>query len=244
MLHQLARVMMLGLLSIASAGCCCVQGLPGNAYGGGNCGLSSCGGGMCGSGPLMGLAGCRGACGEVYVDEWVSEPPTVDNCGPNCGGCSQCYQPVRNLLKVLWGRPYMTSCDTGLCGPSCDGGCDSCGGAGYGGEAYMDDGYTSNVIDDGGHASVRNGSSCNCGSSHATPSHSAPMHAGPGHSAPIPAPSLQSPPMMHSAPVPGPSTLPGNGVPQVAPEVMPAPAPNVTPTSAARRLNPALSRRR
>ncbi len=246
MLHQLARVITLGLVSIASAGCCCVQGLPGNTCGPGSCGISSCGTGRCGSGPLMSLAGCRGACGEVYVDEWISEPPTVDNCGPNCGGCSQCYQPVRNVLKLLWGRPYIANCDTGLCGPSCDGGCDSYGGdTGLDGDVYMDDG---SVVHHGGHASTQHGSSCNCGGSHGSPLHAQPMSVGPSQMAPVPAPALQSP-NMDSMPMPGPATLPKssdpmNTVPQAAPDALPAPTPSVTPTSSARRLNPALSRRR
>lgn len=246
MLHQLARVLTLGLLSIASAGCCCVQGLPGNACGTGSCGIASCGGGRCGSGPLMNLAGCRGACGEVYVDEWISEPPTVDNCGPNCGGCSQCYQPVRNILRRLWGRPYMASCDTGLCGPSCDGGCDSYSGASIEGETYLNEGTT---LHDGGPISSHNGSSCNCGGAHSSPSHAAPMSAGPSQLAPVPAPALQSP-SMDSMPMPEPGSLPNRNtpmetVPQVAPQdALPAPTPSATPPSSARRLNPALSRRR
>lgn len=230
MLRQLARVITLGLLAVTSVGCCCVQGMPGNGRG-------SCGTGMCGSGPLMGLASCRGACGEVYVDEWVSEPPVVDQCGDNCGGCQRCYQPVRNVLRMLWGRPYRANCDTGLCAPSCDGGCDSYSGSGgYAGETYWEDGQGGEVYHGGGHAPAHGGSSCNCGSSHA-----APMTVGPTHSAPQMAPPFEGEPQP-APPMPRGSN--GKSVPQVAPETQSTPPATVAPTSAARRLNPALSRMR
>ncbi len=192
--------------------------------------MSSCGG-NCGSGPLLGLASCRGACGEVYVDEWISEPPVVDDCpGEGCGGCNRCRQPVRNLFALLWGRPYMTQCDTGLCGPSCGEGC-GCGG--LAGASY-DDGYVGEGSYEAGYASSGQ-ASCNCGGSHggshAEAIHSIPMDVRHGDSM-----------------LPGHSLLPNNQVPSIAPEVVPTPAPPVgdavTPTSATRRLNPALSRRR
>ena len=62
--------------------------------------------------------GCGAGCGELYVDEWVNEPPTVDNCG--CGECLNCgRQPVRSLFRLLWGDQYCGSCETG-----CDSGID------------------------------------------------------------------------------------------------------------------------
>lgn len=91
------------------------------------CGCDSCG--PKAPGLLAGLASCRGGCGEVYYGERINHPPVADNCGYDCGGCGNCGQcrPLVTLLQKLWGRPYMSSCDSSfLCGPSC--GCDSCGG--------------------------------------------------------------------------------------------------------------------
>ncbi len=244
MFRRLYALMLLGLLSVTAVGCCCVQGMPNGACGGGSCGggaygigaggMSACGG-NCGSGPLLGLAGCRGACGEVYVDEWISEPPIVDNCpGEGCGGCNSCRQPVRNLFSLLWGRPYRTQCDTGLCGPTCG---DGCGCGGQVSESYGD-GYVDGGAFDSGYTSSGQ-SSCNCGSSHGG-SHQ-DFQAEEIHSAP------QGVPQGGSM-LPGHSLLPGNQVPSIAPEVVPTPAPpvadSVAPSSATRRLNPALSRRR
>ena len=231
MLRQLSGMMLLlGLLSVIGTGCCCVQGMPGGA-----CGTASCGGG-CPPGPLMELASCRGACGETYVDEWVSEPPVVDDCGYGCRGCARCGQPLRSVLRQLWGRPYMSQCSTGLCGPSCgdcggaDCGCDSGGSGGYA-DVY-DDGYADSSFDHTSYGAAAPRKSCNCGSS---------GHATDDHSWSTPGQSFDGGGDMHALP---PATPPTGGVPQLAPEVMPTPAPSVTPTSAARRLNPALSRRR
>ncbi len=138
MLRTSLTVFMLGAMTLFASGCCCVQGLPSGAscdsgfYASTSCGgcNDGCSSGTCGGGPLAKLASCRGACGDVYVDEWISEPPTVDNCGYSCGGCGHCKQctPVRSLLKMLWGRSYGACCPTELVGPTC--GCDSgsCGG--------------------------------------------------------------------------------------------------------------------
>lgn len=231
MLRRLSGMMLLlGLLSVVGTGCCCVQGMPGGA-----CGTASVVGG-CPPGPLMGFASCRGACGETYVDEWVSEPPVVDDCGYGCGGCSRCGQPVRSVLRQLWGRPYMSQCSTGLCGPSCgdaggaDCGCDSGGSGGY--ADVLGDGYTDSSFDNAGYGPAAPKKSCNCGSS----GHAAHLHGG----------SVRREPFddrgdMQSLP---PADTPMNGVPQLAPEIVPSPEASVTPTSAARRLNPALSRRR
>ncbi|MEZ6136774.1 MAG: hypothetical protein R3C53_17910 [Pirellulaceae bacterium] len=143
--------LVVALLALSHAGCCCVQG-TGYAPGG-------CSSGNCGSGPLMGLASCRGACGEVYVDEWISEPPVLDNCGYDCGGCGSCRQcqPIRNALRLLWGTPFVTSCDTGLCGGGCESG--------------------SSVVSGGS-------SGCNCGQHHA----GSPIHDSSILSSPQPVP--------------------------------------------------------
>ncbi len=130
MLRFQSTWLLLIAISVTSAGCCCVQGVS-------SCdsvGLGAAGCGPCGAGPLARLASCRGACGDVYVDEWISEPPVVDNCG-GCGSCQQC-RPVRTLLRVLWGRPFIADCCASVCGPSCDSGCSTCGGGGMH-DSYM-----------------------------------------------------------------------------------------------------------
>ncbi len=215
MLRRISMVLLLAFLSVASAGCCCVQGMPGGACGAGSCGVGGCG--PCGGGPLLALAGCRGACDGVYVDEWVSEPPVVDDCGYDCGGCSRCRQPVRNLLRLLWGTPYNTCCDTGMCGPSCgDGcGCDSQVDSEY----YVEDSFGAPLHS--GYAPNHSSGSCNCGNSHsATEESVVPVPTQPG------------------------VVMPHDSAPSVVPQTIPTPAPTVTPTSATRRLNPAAARRR
>lgn len=166
------------LMTLVGTGCCCTQGMQTcSSYS--SC--SSCPGGGCGSGRLLGLASCRGGCGETYVDEWVSEPPCVDDCGHGNSGCNSCgsRRPLRTLLRLLWGTPYdagrgcSTGCDTG-----CDGGCSSCGGGG----AVTVAGSTLPT------------QSCSCGGSHSpTGVHTtiAPGHSGspaPAATAPTPAP--------------------------------------------------------
>lgn len=233
MLRQLSGMMLLGLLTVVGAGCCCVQGMPssGGMYG------SSCDGG-CPPGPLMGLASCNNACGEVYVDEWISEPPVVDNCGGDCGGCATCRRPIRNVLRQLWGRPYISQCDTGLCST----GGDDCGCDSLGGDSFVSDGYAEGGFQSSGYAPSSGKKPCNCGSSHGHAEHSQDWST----SGQI-LDSGYSPGMPPAAP----ST---NNTPRLAPEIMPAPSPeaspragsepSVAPSSATRRLNPAVSRRR
>ncbi len=224
MLRQLSGMMLLGLLTVVGAGCCCVQGMPSNGMYG-----SSCDSG-CPPGPLMGLASCGSGCGEVYVDEWISEPPVVDNCGSTCGGCSKCRQPVRNVLRLLLGRPYMSQCDSGMCSsPSGGCGCD-----GLGGESFISDGYAADGFQPGGYAASSPKKPCNCGGSHSAAEHGSDW-------------STQGqvydqsyvPSTPHAMP-------PTNNAPQLAPEITPAPEPepSVAPSSATRRLNPAAARRR
>ncbi len=111
-------------LWIVSSGCCTMHGACG-----------SCGTGACDHHPILARSSCMAGCGDHYVDEWVSEPPCVDDCGPSCGpACGPCgsCQPVRNLLRALWGTRYMAcdGCGSGFASPSChsSGGCASCGG--------------------------------------------------------------------------------------------------------------------
>ena len=211
------------LLALAGfSGCCCVQGVSPC----GDCGMGPCG--SCGPGPLATLASCRGACGEVYVDEWISEPPVVDDCGYDCGGCGVCNRcrPVRSVLKLLWGRPYYSACSSGLCGPSCgDPGCDACGG-----EMMYSDTH--------GGAMVPSDSSCNCGQHHAE--YSPPMHSSPAPQAiPQPVPGIASPGIV----TPSPSPAPPAETIEVSPEVVPTPVPESTPSSASR-LSPVRQRAR
>ncbi len=117
--------MSVAALWFVSAGCCTMQG---------PCG--SCGIGACNDHPILARSSCNAGCGEHYIDEWVSEPPCVDNCGSSCGpaggACGNC-QPIRNILRALWGTRYMAcdGCGSGFASPSCDssGGCASCGGS-------------------------------------------------------------------------------------------------------------------
>lgn len=153
------RLRLTGLLLIAlpliASGCCSVPSCGSGACGMNTCSTGSCSTGTCGSGGggggLASMLACQGACGDVYVDEWISEPPAPDNCGYACGGCGSCEQcqPIRNVLKLLWGTPYNACCPNDMVGGSC-GGCDSCDGPSHL-AGYETGGYSS-------------GSSCNCGS--------------------------------------------------------------------------------
>jgi hypothetical protein len=202
-----------GLL-LSATGCVCMDGA-------GGCGPRGCSTGACqtgcdpcagnggfgAGGPLARLvgwegaasgcdscggckAGCGAGCGELYVDEWVNEPPTVDNCG--CGECLTCgRQPVRSLLRLLWGDRYCGSCETG-----CDSGFDLM-------SPIVNDGY------DPGAWSANRG--CNCGG-HASATNHVNNEA--VEVSPVPGESIMpSPPV----PVPNDSTT-GNG-PTLAPPV-------------------------
>jgi hypothetical protein len=78
-----------------------------------------------GPGPLsrfFGVVGCgTGGCGELYVDEWINEPPRADHCPSNeCLTCG--LNPLQNLFHLFMGRQYLGGCDT--CTTGCDaGGC-------------------------------------------------------------------------------------------------------------------------
>jgi hypothetical protein len=114
--QQLSWLSIMALV-LASMGCCCVQGVPGN------CG--SCG--SCGMGGLAAAKSCSGGCGETYVDEWISQPPCVDRC------CAGDCRPVRSLLQALWGSKFVGGCDgCGGCDDNCSGSCGyaSAGGSG------------------------------------------------------------------------------------------------------------------
>jgi len=200
------------LMTLVGTGCCCTQGMNSCS---GVVGCSSCPTNSCGTGPLMGLASCRGGCGETYVDEWVSEPPCIDNCGYCETGCDRCHtrRPVRSMLRLLWGVPYKGDCGySSGCDPGCSDGCSSCDGG-------MTD--SGNIISGDMHGSVMHSTanrSCNCGGSHSSGVHMSPVPMNPGQSYETPSPT---------------------GSPTTGEEV-PTPAP-VSPSSA-KRLSPAQQR--
>ena len=64
-------------------------------------------------------------CGEIYVDEWVSDPPGVCN---SCGGTALhghgCLPPLLPILSHLWGVRFCGDCQSDLGG---QGVCETCG---------------------------------------------------------------------------------------------------------------------
>ncbi len=197
------------LMTLVGSGCCCTQGMNSCS---GVVGCTTCPTNSCGTGPLMGLASCRGGCGETYVDEWVSEPPCIDNCGYCETGCDRCgRRPVRSLLRALWGVTFKGDCGASGCDSGCDSGsgsvCSSCGG----GMAFSGD-----IIHGGMHSTTNQG--CNCGGSHSPAAHMSPvpMSSGSGHA------------------------TPSHTVSPAPEEAVPTPAP-VSPSSA-KRLSPAQQR--
>jgi len=118
---------------------------------------ASCGGcrGPFGLFPGLGhCLSCGKGCGEVYVDEWASDPP--DCCDP-CDKCHGqftgqqgpcCLGPAQRILAAIHGYSY---CPPPNCGPWCPiiGNCclpcalpcgNVCGGYGYGYDGYGYDG--------------------------------------------------------------------------------------------------------
>lgn len=116
----------LGLLSCLSVTGCCVS-RPGGPvdpcsrdHEGGSCG-------RCGpfGGGLNRLLSCGSDCGEVYWDEWLSDPP--DCCDPCVGGqyVGPRACPPKRPLAGLFG--FLHGCRGEQC---CDDECDNCDGAG------------------------------------------------------------------------------------------------------------------
>jgi hypothetical protein len=153
------------------AGCCLFRCWPqpitwnGNCNECGPCPGESCGdycGGGCGilghGGLFPWLRGCwscgRG-CGEIYCDEWVSDPP--DCCDP-CDQCHGvftgphgfcCLGPCQRVLAALHGYRYCSPPNSGPwcpifgncgpCVPACgcgDAGCTGCGVPAHGADIY------------------------------------------------------------------------------------------------------------
>jgi hypothetical protein len=130
-------------LAVGASGCCVDacgvrrgplgRPLPGPIdceCGGGGCGLC---GGRPGGGPLQFArfrATCGTGCGEMYADEWASDPPDCcDPCdsGDSCGGCGNfgasggCCRGrgiLFNSWRNFWGRRYRPGMDYGYDGYS------------------------------------------------------------------------------------------------------------------------------
>jgi hypothetical protein len=134
---QRLALLLVTLLGIATAGCCCRerrvwecddglcagQGLlSGRTDGCSDCGAcEQCGGaaGECGCGFLSRLGRrltCGEGCGEIYWHEWISDPPKP--CDP-CDECTgqflgrRCCPPRRSMY--LGGRFCDGSCPAGNC---------------------------------------------------------------------------------------------------------------------------------
>lgn len=223
-IYSRAAWIMSCLLTLVGTGCCCTQGMNSCS---GVVGCSTCPTSSCGTGPLMGLASCRGGCGETYVDEWVSEPPCIDDCGYCETGCDRCRtrRPVRSLLRLLWGAPYRGDCGGGSgCDSGCSGGCASCdGGVRVSGHAVSHGMHGATA-----HSTTQRG--CNCGGSHNASVHSSGGHSSEMHLSPVP---------MSPSPSPA-SPNPSSGSGPTPAEAVPTPAP-VT-SSSAKRLSPAQQR--
>ena len=65
-------------------------------------------------------------CGEVYVDEWISDPPGVcDGCGGSALHAHGCLPPLLPILSHLWGVRFCGDCqDSQFSHPDA---CEHCG---------------------------------------------------------------------------------------------------------------------
>ena len=64
-------------------------------------------------------------CGEIYVDEWVSDPPgTCDSCGDTVLHGHGCLPPLLPILSHLWGARFCGDCHPDL---GHHGMCEHCG---------------------------------------------------------------------------------------------------------------------
>ena len=119
------------LLGLGILGChtgCCSIRLVGDrcemgAYGGDqDCeGIGSCGSLRQRIADRIRSTNCGSACGEIYWDEHINEPPVCDPCGCNgefnCGSVGSCPSAL-GRLRNLWGFRYV---------PTNRGECSSCG---------------------------------------------------------------------------------------------------------------------
>lgn len=185
-----------------------------------------------------GWNGCAGGCGELYVDEWISERPTVDPCpSAECLSCGR--QPIRSLLGLVLGDRYTGGCETGCCDSGVDlgspiihegyaadswrsgRGCKSCGGAHSG--TIAGEHHGESVI-------VENGETAGRVLSPTGPGNNSPGQAVPGRSIP-----KTEPESVPASPSDSPAASGGN-----ASRTMPTPAPPIP--KSAMRLNPASRR--
>lgn len=144
MLRPTLSVVSLATAIIALASGCCVDrqfGPHGHGVGpyvaGGcdGCGDEKCGGvGHIAQHPFDHLTkGFGGGCGEVYWDEWISDPPyCCDPCDDhgNWVGTKCCPRWLKNGWRTLWGARHgghADGCGCETCATPHHGGCSSCG---------------------------------------------------------------------------------------------------------------------
>jgi hypothetical protein len=187
----------------------------------GMAGINACDGGATGDCNPCRLKSGSG-CGELYVDEWLNERPTVDNCD---GGDCPTYgrQPVRSLLRLLVGdgcSQTEADCDSGCTGSGLD--------------------LRSPILQDGFEDSAHRGTSCACShcsrsADHVEPSHVIDQHLTAPESVSQPSSPGNTPEAKQAPQVPEPvPATEGAGLRQ------PTPAPPVP--KSANRLNPASRR--
>jgi hypothetical protein len=80
---------------------------------------------------------CRTGCGEIYWDEWLSDPPDCcdpcDDCGNWVGPQACCRKrPMGGLWSMLWGCRGESCAEGECCDDGCVGGCQHCGEAACG----------------------------------------------------------------------------------------------------------------
>ena len=85
----------------------------------------------CGPTTFAEKSACRTGCGEIYWDEWLSDPPDCcdpcDDCGNWVGpqhGCRK--RPSGGLWSLIWGCRGETCSDGECCDEGCVGGCERC----------------------------------------------------------------------------------------------------------------------
>lgn len=145
--------LLLGVLAMATSGCCGPAGCGiGCSTGCGDCGSASisgcgCGSGQCsaprGGGPLAAMRNarrsmiCGSGCGEAYIGEWISTPP--DCCDPCCddqfvGGAVKARPFCRQRGALLRGLYGSRNCSGNESSAACgcgDTSCDVCDAGDY-----------------------------------------------------------------------------------------------------------------
>jgi len=147
MLRTIAVTGLLALMIQVNSGCCvnrhldcggldtCCGSLSDPILGDcSRCGV--CGGSDCPGytpcGYLKYMLTCGSGCGEIYYNEWISDPPDCcdpcDDCGNWCQGCGThrrrlVIDGVRDLIAGLRTVSCLATCD----GTDCGSGCRGCG---------------------------------------------------------------------------------------------------------------------